>query len=76
MEKRGFGGGQSYCRNWASGCLAMKKNPSEMEQKTVLEDFVLLEIYLAVESLCFTFNNKMYCYSSWLRNEFQTISEG
>lgn len=36
----------------------------------VLEDFVLLEIYLTVEFLLFTFNNKMYYYSLWLRNEF------
>lgn len=43
---------------------------SEVEQETVLEDFVLLEIYLAAESLLFTFNNKMYCYSLWHRNEF------
>lgn len=30
---------------------------------------------LAVEPLCPTFNNKMYCYSLGLRNEFQTSSE-
>lgn len=46
----------------------MKK--PEVEEQTVLEDFVVLEIYLAAEYLCFTFNNKMYCYSFWLRNEF------
>lgn len=49
---------------------ACDEKTSEVEEQTVLEDFVALEIYLAAESLCFTFNNKMYCYSFWLRTEF------
>lgn len=47
---------------------------SEVEREPVLEDFVLLEIYLAAGSPCFTVNNKMYCYSFGLRIDSPTIS--